>query len=136
MDVQKEYEAFGKLVEEMQKDTQSFIKDPNQDFTIQEIEDIIKKFEYYIQKINEKASFLASEMNISKDEFDEISKNLEKGLIKEFEPLVELKNKVDEFKNKLTKEILNRKDQLQVKKELEEKHKHKLSSGRKNWIPS
>lgn len=136
MDFQKEIESISELGEELQRDIGGFLDEKKETLTVEEIDVLIKKFEFYIQKFNQKAKDLASGLNLSKDQIDELSTNPENLNIKELEPLIDLKKKIEEFQKNLTKGMLTYQDKLLLKKELEDKQKHKLKSSRKNWIPS
>ena len=136
MDFQKELDGLAALIDEIQQDVGGFLQDKTEELNAQEIEELIKKFELYIGKMNEKVETMAQSLNLSKEQLDELSKDPQKQNIKELEPLKEMQKKIEDFQKSLTKNLFEHQNQLIIKKEQDVKKQHTLKTAKKNWIPS
>ena len=68
MDLQKQLDGLSLFIEEIQKDVGGFLNDKIEELNAKEIEVLIKKFEFYIQKMNEKVESVAKDLNFNKQE--------------------------------------------------------------------
>jgi hypothetical protein len=136
MDFQKELDGLSLLIDEIENDVGGFLQDKTEDLNTQEIETLIKKFEFYIEKMNEKVGGFAQSLNLSKEQLDDLSNDPENLNLQELEPLIEMQKKIEEFKKSLTKNLFDHQNQLIIKKEQDSKKQHTLKTSKKNWIPS
>lgn len=136
MDLQKELDGLSLFIEEIQKDVGGFLNDKIEELNAKEIEVLIKKFEFYIQKMNEKVESVAKDLNFNKEQLEELTKNPENQNIEEFESLREMQKRIQDFQESLTKNLFEHQNQLIIKNEQDSKKQRTLKATKKNWIPS